>query len=109
MALGGFGGFAPGAVAHKAHGAVAEAVDGEIAGDFEDAAAGGRGCVLVHHGIDAKAWRGWGAQVEIAASRMVMAVRVFTVMPRIRPLPGWTRVDVDELTFRVVTHATGAE
>ncbi len=38
-----------------------------------------------------------------------MAARVFGAVPRIGPFPGGTRVYMDELAFRVVTHAAGPE
>jgi hypothetical protein len=44
-----------------------------------------------------------------AALRAVTAVSVSGAARRIGPLPDGTRVYVDELTFRVVTHATSAE
>ena len=39
----------------------------------------------------------------------VPAVGVFGAVPRKRPLPDRTCIYVDELTFWVVAHATGAE
>ena len=46
---------------------------------------------------------------EAAALRAVMAASVSAAARRKGPLPDGTRVYVDELTFRVVAHATSAE
>jgi hypothetical protein len=44
-----------------------------------------------------------------AALRTAMAASVSDAARRIGPLPDGPRIYVDELTFRVVTHATSAE
>ena len=72
---------------------------------FADLCRFNEGCLCRRAGFDrssALAGRDCGA-------RLVVVAGVFAAVPCIGPLSGGARVYVDELTFRVVTDATGAE